>query len=939
MKYSYLILAILMLSCVKKRPVETYKDFDGNRWNKSYFEGEKPWLYRVTIVNNGLNSTFGFVGMQSEARLGVFQFTEDQLRFVAPKTDFADGDNTEKIINAWSIQHSEIYRKVVDGRKSNVETENNEIPWYDKRQFKVDWDSAEIRERASFPFSFDESCWSPVSRNVVEQDISTEHITFVLAVDYLLSESCIGYREYYTQDYTITIHYRYSFMPDPGIGDYKPYVYTGENDPLMQKYGYFNTNFLTYDEKNQPRNIFLMNRWHPNQTHTIYFAKGFPERYKWIYNDPEIGIIPKTNKLFSDAGLSLRFEIKDATADIKFGDIRYSFVQFIAEPDLSAPLGYGPMTSHPQSGEIISANSILWISDLQWYLSRIKDNFAQQDARQSSSPIYQNMIQSLQQPLSDWTQSSNFLSQADFDQAFRFMIPEFTYELPGNGFAGRETNLSFPSLKKALNLAKNANFDQSFQQHLTQVQQAMDIQQDQPLSRDHFNNPRLTTRYDLSDQHFSGLSAADLEDEQKAIDQILYRVAIHEFGHNLNLRHNFYGSVDASIAKFKNPEDPRNTSSVMEYLSLKDDLNQAFDWEAYDKAALIYAYSDGTIDPAKDRAAPYLFCTDQHTLFNPMCNRFDSGASPSQIANSIIESYEENYWIRNFRYNRAYWQPNGYASQIFSSMFSLKKIIKLYEQSYDATTMDQILRNFGMDATARPEFSEAMRGDLLQAVKLAASFYQSVIEQNRFDRPFTDSFDPNSGALAQIGIAADKIIAASFLHGEDAFPLDPNQGSTVFSLYGIAEADDELGDFITDILEKSFVEPGDMYAGYDDLIRSIYSLTAAGRFELTGDTAGLERMHVRCYRPATFSANFGIDANRITDQATTVSLATAPNNSDFSAEQTIAALSLAGNIYAAGPNLNPFAHNIISKGDRVGARNLHAYYHSLVLGQLTPSCE
>ena len=35
---------------------------------------------------------------------------------------------------------------------------------------------------------------------------------------------------------------------------------------------------------------------------------------------------------------------------------------------------------------------------------------------------------------------------------------------------------------------------------------------------------------------------------QEIINTILYRVAIHEFGHNLGLRHNFYGSVDAGNA-------------------------------------------------------------------------------------------------------------------------------------------------------------------------------------------------------------------------------------------------------------------------------------------------------------------------------------------------------------------------------------------------------
>ncbi|MEZ4752577.1 MAG: zinc-dependent metalloprotease [Bdellovibrionota bacterium] len=57
---------------------------------------------------------------------------------------------------------------------------------------------------------------------------------------------------------------------------------------------------------------------------------------------------------------------------------------------------------------------------------------------------------------------------------------------------------------------------------------------------------RNTTVYPLSavlsdalQMSLEGLSDDDI------LETLIYRVAIHEFGHNLGLRHNFYGSVDS----------------------------------------------------------------------------------------------------------------------------------------------------------------------------------------------------------------------------------------------------------------------------------------------------------------------------------------------------------------------------------------------------------
>ncbi|RZA16019.1 MAG: hypothetical protein EOP10_25340, partial [Proteobacteria bacterium] len=138
MKNQSLILLLSLLSvsasCARKRAVERMVDVDGNRYAKADFADGRPWLGRVIIVNNGSNSAFGFIGSQSETKLGTFQFTKDKLQFVADNGLVKDGE--QKVINEWDITHSEYHRKQSGGKVSNVETENELIPWTEKKHFK-----------------------------------------------------------------------------------------------------------------------------------------------------------------------------------------------------------------------------------------------------------------------------------------------------------------------------------------------------------------------------------------------------------------------------------------------------------------------------------------------------------------------------------------------------------------------------------------------------------------------------------------------------------------------------------------------------------------------------------------------------------------------------------------------------------------------------------
>jgi len=959
MRVSALILGLVLpgllltTSCARKRPVERKVDTEGNRWAKADFETGKAWLGKVTVINNGSNSAFGFVGMQSDTTLGYFKFTKDYLQYLNLTDPFKGPNVTDRVINQWTIQHSDYTQKVSGGRVSNVETENDLIPFDQKRFFKVNWESATIAESGSFPFEIDETCWSKRTSRLVDdsQELEVGAINFVVAVDYQVNPMCITYPQYFRSDFTHTMYYKYSFMQEKDT-TYKPYVYTGENDPLMKKYGYFQTVLQGVDELGRPKNTFLMNRWDDSKVQTIYFTESFPEKYKWIYNDPKIGIIAKTNELFEKNGLKLRFEIKESDGTQKLGDIRHSFVHFVEEADFQAPFGYGPSSAHPLTGEIISSTSVVWISDMKYYIQRLKDYEGHEANRPEVSPLYREMKKSLSQEPVNWSSSSAFLSDTRYATLYRFLLPEFTYGNPGSPFASHGTSQDILGARK--NLEKLQNFRmQSYpdlESIVAKTEQAVATKMKEQQLR--MTGPRaqaFSTVWNLNDEMFAGLGPVlKAVDAEKAISEILYRVAIHEFGHNLSLRHNFYGTIDAGVER-STATDPKKlvTSSVMDYLNLKDEIGLAYDWEAYDKAALVYAYSNGAKDlPKAAGAFPHLYCTDEHVFQNPLCNQFDIGTSPSEVLVSLINNYDEAYYLRNFRYGRAYWNTGSYYGAVFNMMLDVKRFVNLYQLTF---TLPQVTSNLSGIENLNPilpqAFTDAIQLDLRQSVRLAAAFYNAVIKQGDIDRSFRDQYDNFSGSLTRLGIGADKVFAARFFMGNDAFPLDPNNAGVPVSFVPLRD-DLLIGGFIETMLSDSFVNSGQMYLGFSDMSRAYFAINAASYFDFTGSRGAIELTRVACFKRSTFSAAFNVDLTTHdlgSTPSTDVKLAlltptyNASADAYFVDEPQVVVMRFNGDFYVAGLIKNPYSSGMYFTQDLNGVLNSYRNYALLTEGRL-PEC-
>ncbi|SME97201.1 zinc-dependent metalloprotease [Pseudobacteriovorax antillogorgiicola] len=944
MKHLALITTIglaFSLACAKKRPVEKVQTLDASRWAKGVFENGQKWLYKVTIVNNTANAALGFVGLQSDMRLGTFRFTENSLEFLSSEEVFGDDTNNAKVINSWSGTHSDYHRAVVGGQVSNVESENDEIPWNEKSFFIVDWTSAIVSEEDSFGYGIRGSrCFDKAGSRLIKdsESIESEHVTFTIAVDFKGNGKCA-----WTDDIQ-TLHYKYSFIPDKPT-DYEPYVYTGEVDPLMKKYGYFNTVVPRVDANNRLQYDFVMNRWDPKKTHTFYFAEDFPNEYKWIYNDPEAGIFARTNKLFEENGIATRFEIQDNDGSKKFGDLRYSFIKFIDHPERQAPLGYGPSDAHPITGEIITANSMMWISDLKFYALRYRDEVEYEKIQDASSSIYREMGNILGNGPTNWTETAGFLENADLSFYYRYLVPEFTYSSPGNYFTRAIDNTPFQGYERTNQyIVDKLGPTSSLPTHLQATEETIREGLEKYANAEKYGNNSFTV-FEFNEAIFgnSGNTFQDATSEQ-VINDILYRVAVHEFGHNLNLRHNFYGSVDARINRIRGEDlSLKRTSSVMDYLTGSDEVGLAYDWEDYDRAALLYAYSDGKVDMAKKTGIVHLYCTDDHEFFNPMCNTFDQGATPTEILMSMIDNYDSSYRWRNFRYDRAIWDTRSYEGRMLQTMLRIKLMVKLYQETFLPSQVAQEMAGLDfLSPTFKDNLTAFIRQDITEAVKLSAAFFAAVIKQSSFDRDHSNLYDEFTGQLKQVGIYPDKAWAQRFLMFDDAFPLNPNFGFIPVSYINL-RSNTQIGPVVDSILFDSFVNAGEApYTDFDDLGRLYYGINAARFFDFEGEQGAVDLMKIECFTSRTFNSQFGVDSatldpgfNRLTPDWATLD---ANANDYFKTETEVLATVINDEVYVTGPTKNRYAAGVFLNNDLNGVLNSHRFYKDITRGEVE-SCQ
>jgi hypothetical protein len=304
-------------------------------------------------------------------------------------------------------------------------------------------------------------------------------------------------------------------------------------------------------------------------------------------------------------------------------------------------------------------------------------------------------------------------------------------------------------------------------------------------------------------------------------------VGAHEFGHALGLDHNFMGSVDQRNFPLDKTGKPLlYASSLMDYN--QSTVEAFFEtnpdtpvYGPYDLAAIAFIYGNSltkhTVGPKTPPAgskvlgvsgqvsatAPwndplgfkgtketqFLTCSNQHTLYTPLCQPYDMGVTPAEIVANQIQAREWNYLWTNFRLYHKYFSYENYGQQVVTDFASLRRFQSMWEFDWSQGELTNDLRLIGFPvpatATAADYYAEIYNKfelDISMANQLAVGYQRAIIDQSSGERPYVTVFDPFFGDETQQGIQIDKVAVTT---GTTALwpavsNFDPSQSNGIY---------------------------------------------------------------------------------------------------------------------------------------------------------------
>lgn len=272
----------------------------------------------------------------------------------------------------------------------------------------------------------------------------------------------------------------------------------------------------------------------------------------------------------------------------QIGDLRYNMIFWVANPQASSPLGYGPAASDSETGELFQANAFIYGNEIETYTSYVIDliKLLQCDGE----TLDENGITECETVLENYT-SGRYLKDyiAELDVPISPSAPQITVVSPSviKSAINKRFGKQFSSVHRYLNESDFNNIETLSQRTKKAEGTLFEARlMSEPLKRqayssliddqnqlpedlnqaglvdflrikrlkDHEELQRLlgekTVMLQFSDETLLSW-AIELKDmEPEMVTQIVRRriffgTALHEVGHNWGLRHNFRSAADA----------------------------------------------------------------------------------------------------------------------------------------------------------------------------------------------------------------------------------------------------------------------------------------------------------------------------------------------------------------------------------------------------------
>lgn len=800
--------------------------------------------------------------VQGNERIVYMKWVKEGLQIFEKDKEFNTSINEKPVL---TIGGKFLDFKCKDENDANcqaLEVIDHEVTEEKARFFIPDLENVSFAQTNTLDLYYLDSdpCVITQGKRLVDYTIKKGLINFQIEKEYKLSDnfSCVidnfyadttNFNGLATTGFKVQYYYSVMDMEQLVSKDYEPVNYPEEDHNI---FGFFkDREEKLKDDFSDTTEDYYLSRWNPKKKTIVYhLSDSYNEPDQKLIKQATYDSVAQINKALRNAEAGIQIELKEPSGKLP-GDLRYNVLQLITDPLDNGLLGYAPTVTNPETGEIIQGHINMYAGVL----------------RSTSSWVWDQMIQLTQDKLAAKEQDGEVIDiEALLEDTNLSNAPSVSTTSPTAATTGAANTASRihhsnpikikPDSKKLADLF--VKYHQNFKIEQTKVKslvkkmkkyQSQRLLKTRPVDRrnsDELNEleKRLKFYEDRLDfyaknnaysveafkigttvkellpgidkiagvfkadgtlKEWNDLSSAQRKEAMDIIVVYSYvSTFVHEFGHNLGLRHNFSGSFDKDNFYTKDEMQkmwPKSLSlKVPAYSSIMDyafsALNEATVFGKYDIAALRFAYArklqtesgksvpivgslrksretyndqasalegqaaqlreagdePGAIaleEQAKEfKMKDFAYCTDENAGTSLTCDRFDEGTSLTEIVQHKIDKYKSYYKYRNLRRDKKEFSQIGLGGYLISRFFEFIDIRKAFEE-WEAFV--EFLSPELMVAGCTPDLFQqypdfcAMIEDRKVAVNLAADFFLDVIKEPEASCVTMNQADPSQG--------------------------------------------------------------------------------------------------------------------------------------------------------------------------------------------------
>ena len=578
----------------------------------------KQYLAVVSTTSVDMDAPVTPYEMGREIRT-VVSFDEDNLVAYEIPNQFNETDLNFKPFIKIPIEHID-YKCAEDANKKCTQKEivDTEKAWVDKRFFVPSLEKLEVQSLSGFTslIQYAIDCSKELDAKVISYKVEPDAINITIEKTMQQKFMCVGFKVFSNpSEVTYRMQQNISLVKLDTLVS-KDYETMNYREIGPNEFGFFKTVYETKNESNElcrDCHKEFVSRWNPKKkVIDFHLSTNFDKPKNAGLKSATVHGIKIINEAFKEAGTDLQIKLHNGTNSLIEGDIRKNLIVMVEDPISRGLLGYGPSITNPMTGEIVHARTVMFPGVMKRFIERSYGEFLESVARAEQKKIEDSgVLQAVGGP-----RVRSAAEQAKVDRQLKALgYNASPLEL---NLSQIDSNLMSKNIMSTLDIVTSPVdtgsddsqvklLDRYFEVHGTE---GVDLRNEiEELTTHNFYPAEL---FNTNEALGKELKQIIVENDYRTWDNLSPNVReavvnrllpivwiptfIHEIGHNLGLRHNFFGSNDKDNYYSEQELAGRGIHRKMEYSSIMDygysSSNELSIMGKYDVAALKFAYAE-----------------------------------------------------------------------------------------------------------------------------------------------------------------------------------------------------------------------------------------------------------------------------------------------------------------------------------------------------------